>query len=147
MILGLIHFDGWDLEYDYWVTPSSPYIHPKGIFFTTLLVRYFLFYSLLLLFVWSNMCPKPEKQKFSVKVWVFWEGHKISKHLRRTFDKSVVFCAHNSVLVKKLTKIFKNKCGQVVLYKLWNIAVLTEKKIWKIFGFESDQYIYVLLKI
>ena len=67
----LIHFDGWDLEYDYWVTPSSPYIHPKGIFFTTLLVRYFLFYSLLLLLVWSNMCPKPEKQKFSVKVWVF----------------------------------------------------------------------------
>ena len=32
--------------------------------------------------------------------------------------KSVVFCARNSVLVKKLTKIFKNKCGQVVLYKL-----------------------------
>ena len=60
----LIHFDGWDLEYDYWVTPSSPYIHPKGIFFTTLLVRYFLFYSLLLLLVWSNLCPKPEKQKF-----------------------------------------------------------------------------------
>ena len=60
----LIHFDGWDLEYDYWVTPSSPYIHPKGIFFTTLLVLYFLFYSLLLLFVWSNLCPKPEKQKF-----------------------------------------------------------------------------------
>ena len=27
----LIHFDGWDLDYDYWVTPSSPYIHPKGI--------------------------------------------------------------------------------------------------------------------
>ena len=26
----LIHFDGWDLEYDYWVTPSSPYIRPKG---------------------------------------------------------------------------------------------------------------------
>ena len=26
----LIHFDGWDLDYDYWVTPSSPYIHPKG---------------------------------------------------------------------------------------------------------------------
>ena len=33
----LIHFDGWDLEYDYWVTPSSPYIHPKGIFFQDLL--------------------------------------------------------------------------------------------------------------
>ena len=29
-----------------------------------------------------------------------------------------MFCARNSVLVKKLTKIFQNKCGQVVLYKL-----------------------------
>ena len=27
----LIHFDGWELDYDYWVTPQSPYIHPKGI--------------------------------------------------------------------------------------------------------------------
>ena len=52
------------------------------------------------------------------KVWVFWEGHKIWKNLRRTFDKSVVFCARNNVLVKKSTKIFQNKCGQVVLYKL-----------------------------
>ena len=26
----LIHFDGWELDYDYWVTPQSPYIHPKG---------------------------------------------------------------------------------------------------------------------
>ena len=32
--------------------------------------------------------------------------------------KSVVFCAHNSVVVKNSTKIFQNKCGQVVLYKL-----------------------------
>ena len=40
------------------------------------------------------------------KVWVFWEDHKIWKNLRRTFDKSVIFCAGNSVLVKKLTKIF-----------------------------------------
>ena len=39
----LIHFDGWDLEYDYWVTPSSPYIHPKGFFFSNIyyLVNYF----------------------------------------------------------------------------------------------------------
>ena len=43
---------------------------------------------------------------------------KFEKNLLRTFDKSVVFCAHNSVLVKKSTKIFQNKCGQVVLYKL-----------------------------
>ena len=35
-----------------------------------------------------------------------------------TFDKSVVFCAPNSVLVKKSTKIFQNKYGLVVLYKL-----------------------------
>ena len=34
-----------------------------------------------------------------VKVWIFWEGHKIWKNLRHTFDKSVVFCARNSVLV------------------------------------------------
>ena len=45
---------------------------------------------------------------------------KFEKILRRTFDKSVVFCARNSVLVKKLTKIFQNKCGQVVLYKLYH---------------------------
>ena len=45
---------------------------------------------------------------------------KFEKNLRRTFDKSVVFCARNSVFVKKSTKIFQNKCGQVVLYKLYN---------------------------
>ena len=43
---------------------------------------------------------------------------KFEKNLRRTFDKRVVFCVSNSVLVKKSTKIFKSKCGQVVLYKL-----------------------------
>ena len=31
---------------------------------------------------------------------------KCEKNLRCTFDKSVVFCARNSVLVKKSTKIF-----------------------------------------
>ena len=58
------------------------------------------------------------KSSLSIKVWVFWEGHKIWKNCRRTFDKSAVFCARNSVLVKKSMKIFQNKCGQVVLYKL-----------------------------
>ena len=43
---------------------------------------------------------------------------KFEKNLRRTFDKTLVFCVRNSVLVKKSTKIFQNKCGQVVLYKL-----------------------------
>ena len=37
--------------------------------------------------------------KFGVKVWVFWEGHKIWKNLCCTFDKSVVFWARNSVLI------------------------------------------------
>ena len=31
---------------------------------------------------------------------------KFEKNLRPTFDKSVVFCARNSVLVKRSTKIF-----------------------------------------
>ena len=50
----------------------------------------------------------------SSQVWVFWEGHKIWKNLRRTFDKSVMFCTHsNSVLIKNPTRIFENKWGQV----------------------------------
>ena len=72
-------------------------------------------------FVFCNILP-------SYKVWVFWEGHKIWKNLHRTFDKSVVFCARNSVLVKKSTKIFKNKFGQVVLYKLYVIPA--SKKVF-----------------
>ena len=27
----LIHFDGWELDYDYWVKPDSPYVKPRGI--------------------------------------------------------------------------------------------------------------------
>ena len=42
------------------------------------------------------------------------------ENLRRTLEKSVVFCGHNSVLVKILTKIFENKFGQVISYKLYN---------------------------
>ena len=46
--------------------------------------------------------------KFSVIKFGFSEkATKFEKNLRRTFDKSVVFCARNSVLVKKSTKIFK----------------------------------------
>ena len=26
----LIHFDGWELDYDYWAKPDSVYIKPKG---------------------------------------------------------------------------------------------------------------------
>ena len=44
---------------------------------------------------------------------------KFEKNLHRTFDKSVVFCACNSLLVKKLTKNFQNKCGQVLIHKLY----------------------------
>ena len=51
---------------------------------------------------------------------------KFEKNRCRSFDKSVVFCERNSELVKKSTKIFKNKCGQVVLYKLymtWTVSI------------------------
>ena len=43
---------------------------------------------------------------------------KFEKNLRCTFDKSVVFFAQNSVLVKILTKTIQNKRSKVVLYKL-----------------------------
>ena len=56
--------------------------------------------------------PSKLKFRFSEK------ATKFEKNLCHPFDKRVVFCAGNSVLVKKLTKIFQNKCGQVVLYKL-----------------------------
>ena len=69
-----------------------------------------------------------------VKVWVFWEGHKIWKNIRHTFDKNVVFCARNSVLVKKSTKSFQNKCGQVVLYKLY----MNNSK-WELYNFMKFQ--------
>ena len=55
---------------------------------------------------------------FLLKFGFSEKATKFEKNLRRTFDKSFVFCACNSVLVKKSTKIFQNKCGQAVLYKL-----------------------------
>ena len=48
------------------------------------------------------------------------------QNLRHTFDKSDMFNAHNSVLVKKSTKIFKNKCVQIVLYKLYQSQILPQ---------------------
>ena len=64
----------------------------------------------------------------SVRVHIFLKNHlvvkfgfsekatKLKKNLRSTYDKRVMFCARNSVLVKK--SISQNKCDQVVLYKL-----------------------------
>ena len=44
---------------------------------------------------------------------------KFEKNLRRTFDKSVGFCARNSVSTcQKVDEDFSKKCGQVVLFKL-----------------------------
>ena len=40
---------------------------------------------------------------------------KFEKNLHRTFDKSVVFCARNSILVKKSTKILK---------KMWTSRII-----------------------
>ena len=45
-------------------------------------------------------------QIFQVKLGFSEKATKFEKNLGRTFDKSVVFCAGNSVLVKKSTKIF-----------------------------------------
>ena len=69
-----------------------------------------------------------------MQYWFYEKATKFEKNLCRTFDKSVVFCARNSVLVKKSTKIFKNvdklyytnftekeKAGQHYVYKQSNI--------------------------
>ena len=59
---------------------------------------------------------KVGKQNFDIVKFGFSEkATKFEKNLLFTFDKSVVFCARNSVFVKKSTNIFKNKCGQVIL--------------------------------
>ena len=50
----------------------------------------------------------------SIKFVFSEKATKFEKNLCCTFDKSIVFCSHNSVLVKKSMKIFQNKCGQVV---------------------------------
>ena len=74
-------------------------------------------YSKFVCFVFAYNWPANSNLLYNNnKCAVFWEGHKIWKDLLRTFDMSVVFCARNSVLVKK---IFINKCGQVILYKLY----------------------------
>ena len=26
----LIHFDGWEMDFDYWTSPGGPYVHPAG---------------------------------------------------------------------------------------------------------------------
>ena len=63
----------------------------------------------------------------SLKFGFSEKATKFEKNLCCTFDKSVVFCARNSALVKKLTKIFQNKCGQVVLYKLYILICFLER--------------------
>ena len=54
------------------------------------------------------------RTQFVLKFGFSEKATKFEKNIRRTFDKSVVFCARNSVIVKKSTTIFF-KCGQVVL--------------------------------
>ena len=61
----------------------------------------------------SRNCVIPVKFGFSQKATKFEKIFVIL--LKRAF----VLCARNSVLVKKSTKIFQNKCRQVVLYKLY----------------------------
>ena len=75
---------------------------------------FFIKLQLYYLFPNSRSLERPDLIKFGFSE----KATKFEKNLRRTFDKSVMFCARNSVLVKKSTKIFQNRCGQVVLYKL-----------------------------
>ena len=30
LIVNQVHFDGWEMDFDYWTSPNSPYIHPLG---------------------------------------------------------------------------------------------------------------------
>ena len=69
-----------------------------------------------IIFGYSKICTC----SFMLKFGFSEKATKFEEDLCRTFDKSVVFCARNSVLVKKSTKIFQNKCGQVILYKLYH---------------------------
>ena len=94
---------------------------------------------------WSHSKPVKKWGKKSVQMvrgsfvtFGFSEkATKLKKNLHRTFDKSVVFCARNSVLVKKLTKIFQNKCGQVVSYKLYRSNFLQNPYVSKLFSGNS----------
>ena len=80
-------------------------------------------------FTWSQKLLHKTSKSFSEKhllkesfgeVWVFWEGHKIwRKSWSYFWQEHQVLCARNSVFVKESTKIFQNKCGQVLLYKLY----------------------------
>ena len=76
-----------------------------------------------------------------VKVWVFWEGHKIWKNLCCTFDKSIMICAHNRVLVKKsmngMEGMDQKKCGQVILYKIYINCSECQNKNKKQFAYST----------
>ena len=30
LFVNQVHFDGWEMDFDYWTSPNSPYIHPLG---------------------------------------------------------------------------------------------------------------------
>ena len=57
-------------------------------------------------------------EKGCVKFGFSERATKFEKNLHRIFDKSVMFFARSSLLIKNSTKIFENKCGQVVSCKL-----------------------------
>ena len=67
----------------------------------------------------------PSQKSWTLKFGFSEKATNFGKNLRHTFD--------NSVLVKKSTKIFQNKCGQVVLYKLYQ-AILKIKFSVAFFG-------------
>ena len=65
-----------------------------------------------------------------IKVWVFWEGHRIWKKSSSHFWLERCVLCRNSVLVKKYTKIFQNKYGQFVLYKLYGYNNTRREHQW-----------------
>ena len=77
------------------------------------------------------------------KVWVFWEGRKIWKNLRRTFDKNVVFCARNSDLSKSRRRFLKTNVAKSY-YTNFNIEVY---KRWKKLSKLNYTYQWYLTKV
>ena len=61
-----------------------------------------------------------------IKVWVFWQGHKIWKNLYHTFPRVSCSVRPTAYLSNNWLRFFKNKCGQVVLYKIYKKLFKTQ---------------------
>ena len=73
--------------------------------------------TMVLCFSISEQISNHLSKAFMLSFWVFWEGHKIWKNLRRSFDKSVMFCQvvnedfilnMDNSIIQTLIKWFRN---------------------------------------